>query len=528
MASRLIYFFLIFLICDVGFCSDLYINTDIDESSKLNVDTVKVSAEITQAFDCGLVQQQSMKDKSFFIFSLSSSILGAMPFFDLGYDMVPSNRGGAVALGIVSMSPVIIMGTQFTNFILHEIERQICSQPTESLQKVLRNKTRCEKLADGVWNIGVTTVGAVSAGPLTYLNNIFWDPKIGLWSLVFDIPTFYVKMIADIWAMKNLASQTSYMFRTYFCPRIIRDYFGGRGGLLRARINHLLDDATKVIDQLQGDSKAVDDLIRVTSIEREGNQVDPLKRIRYLLQPNTFLGSLGEGIQVHPTPKSRYFFQFIGGVLGAFSMAAVEPLASQGVTDTLASISSFNASSVDPQQAMGIDAVSWLATISAGSLMSFATADSFGKLYDFTSSLPTLLKKVTCCSNCDKPQPNDTSCEKKIEMLIRNRGTIATVSSLFAVGAAIPNAALSYRFLGVETAYDRFAFASSIIAPLATYFWAIDEFFLKLEGMFDPRAPLYFKIHTLRRLLDQTSLEHIQGLLVELQREKDTEARHSV
>lgn len=421
------------------------------------------------------------------------------------------------------MAPVVIMGTKFTDFILHELENKICSTPPEEFRRILKASACPKKFGNGVWSFTVSAVGAVSAGPLTYLNHIFWYPRIGMLSLVFDIPTFYVKMIADIWAMRNLASESYYTLRTYFYPKVLRDRFGGVDSTNRAYVNRLIDNAYKVISELGSESQRVVDLLEATNVSAGDTLQDVYTKLHNLLYPNKCLDAFGEAIVVHDTPKIRRLMQLIGGVLGAFSMAAVEPLAEQGVRDSLSAISSFNSTNASSQDNTGVEAISWLATVSAGSLMSFATADSFGKLYDFLAALPQMASRVFQGNETNLDRLNEVAVvntpRERVKNILSSRGSIAAISMLFAIASAIPNAELSYKYLGTETAYDRFALTSAIVSPLATYFWAIDEFFLGLKGLSDRRLPLYFKLHLFKEIVNEASQEHIHSFVKSLQDE---------
>jgi hypothetical protein len=493
----------------------LYATSD---SAPLNYDRETYQQEFISAVHHAITtpsQSSSKKEKLVLLFSIGSSVLGTMPFFTLGYNLTPDNKAEGITLGIISMIPVVIMGAKFTNYILQQIGYALCGKIPPEEQKIKKVQHCSLKILDGVWNVVVTGIGAVSAGPLTYLNHIFWYPRIGLWSLVFDIPTFYVKMIADIWAMKSLVSQAYYILKTYCCPSIQCNPCINYSSFIHRELDKKLDHAEKVISSLN--QNQIQELLIDCDISITDDPATVLLKIKRLICPDQYL----RRVEVHTTSKVRYVFQVIGGVLGAFSMAAVEPLAEQGVRETFNALGISNDLVVEP--------IAWLATISAGSLMSLATADSFGKLYDMLTSVPKWCKKrfrrqePTLLEDNVTEDRNDK--RNKLIKILTSRQSIATIATIFGAAASVPNAALSYNYLGVETDYARFALASAIIAPLATYFWAIDEFFLSIKGYFDPKTPLLIKLSVIRKLINTMTDRHILALYSSLDSsESDTVA----
>lgn len=73
----------------------------LEERTPLNINVQQSTQEILEAvrhnFSKG--HQNTTKDKAMFVFSLGSAVLGTMPFFDLGYDMLPENTGGGGSFG---------------------------------------------------------------------------------------------------------------------------------------------------------------------------------------------------------------------------------------------------------------------------------------------------------------------------------------------------------------------------------------------------------------------------------------------
>ena len=441
------------------------------------------------------VQSQSSpcEKNGIYVFSLVSGSLGCIVFGDLGYQFARKYVGRVAGPinGAIGAAPIAIMGTGFVNHIVTEIVKMVKgNKDFESRSRVLQERD-CE--ARSIYaSKGITILASlISGAPLTYLTGKFWKPKIGWPSLVFTIPTFYVKSIADYWALTSVGGIGYRMVKGV----TVRNLFNPDSTLfLRQNLIDRAETAAGVIKNLSDEE--AQKLIEETNIDGDTEPQDALNKLLNLISPERVL----TGVEREPGSVIRKGFNFFGALVGAVSMAAMEPLGVEAVQSTLSYVGIS-----DPSGSIA-KSFSWVATVAAGSLMSYSTGDTFGKLYDALVSIPSF-----CRERCHGIGSNISVGEA-----LSSRVALASYAAIWAALSSTPRAELSIDYLGTDTAFDRFALFCSAVAPFALDFWAIDEMFLSLKNINDPRGLLLWKLSSAKELvgsLNRASLEFLRGNL---------------
>lgn len=470
-----------------------------------------------EVFSSDNVHTSSKKLK---VFSFVSGTLGSIVFYDLGYEFgAQHNEGTGIFLGLVSSTPVAIMGSRFVEHIFSEM---ISSFSTKSpLQKSIMRKGRDYSdfglyLVRGVEGF----IGIISATPFSYRSFQDWAPKLtkaGA-SILFVTPTFYVKAIADVWALEALRTEFLDEIKQGIYEHISPDsLFYKKQCLLRE-----LKATLNFIDQLSDDeAKELINHWKAKNLTREHSN-EGKEIVKDILGFQNYCRKKNIRIVRTEEPWQRKLFRLAGAAVGAISMAAIEPLAQESMDSTLTEIDMYN-----PEEST---AFSWGATVAAASLMSYTTADSFGKFYDFLSYLKNKFfykkRNYESLQNTDENpvseryvnrstfinREEESSRINKIVSFFKKREVIAGFSCVVGAAAAIPNVQLSLDYLGTDTPFHKFALACAFISPFSMNFWAIDEALLSLKGINDLRAEPKLKVRYIFENLDKFHPEIIECL----------------
>ncbi|MBX9703151.1 MAG: hypothetical protein K2X39_03265 [Silvanigrellaceae bacterium] len=375
-------------------------------------------------------------EKFLTVFGYVSAVLSAEPFAELAYDF--GYRYGGIAGGVfivpIAIAPILILGSKFMAYIFNEFGKKLCFSKTKGPKNSEERQSNDCTGSRIIGNSAAFLTGMISAVPLTYYTHKIWFPRISYGALLFDIPMFYVKTFSDVWSLNAI---TNVFFR--YMPKIT---------LTKDNKDIIVSEENPMfaLNNLGGD----DNMEEMRNSEQKSLIPTSQPKSQKNFYNNTFL----------------LLTQLAGTIIGGVSIAYLEPMSMDGMNMIL------NKMKINNQTATAV--LAYYATIAAGALTAYATADSFGKFYDFSVNTPAFIKNFWASEINIR--------EIKWKDFLQSRGMIASYSAIISIFAAAPTVELSLKYLGNHDDFDRLILASAIISPFALDFWALDEFFLSLKN----------------------------------------------
>lgn len=445
------------------------INEESDEKNPLiNKDDFK-DASVFLAW----VENDLLKEKKTLKRQIGAKVLGnligvagSVVFFNLGSelaDQVLKNKVFSTVTGVTSAIPIAILGSQFCSDIFSALvtllsqEEKNINEPRSGCKTVLR---RTVQVTEGV-------IAIISAAPITYLTHINYKPLIGKGAIALDVPAFIAKGVSDYWAMDT----TLCLFSDFIKETYIRKKYRTDKNSVQYKRIFLSNSLKKVAESFKdlSDNEAKNLLSQIKNKEE-----DEIKRLNYIF------GNAGNDISSKlkvpeevKWPWGRMITGAVGSVIGAFSSVCLVPLAEESMS------SFFKAVGISSPVTDKIGG--WIAGVAAGSLMTYASKESFEKFYDFFASLPVFCKKKEDCGNWQ--------CRDILQ-------PIASVGSVI-LGAysAAPQVYLSEKYFGSHTPLQIFTLVCAAVGPFAMDFWAIDNFFQRFIKTTGAKEQLLSLIH---------------------------------
>ena len=399
-------------------------------------------------------------------------VTGSVVFFNLGSelaDQVLKNKVFSRVTGVTSAIPIAILGSQFCSDIFSALvtplsqEEKNIDEPRSGCKAGVR---RTVQFTEGI-------IAIISAAPITYLTHINYKPLIGNGAIALDVPAFIAKGVSDYWAMDT----TLCLFSDFIKETYIRKKYRTDKNSVQYKRIFLSNSLKKVAESFRelSDNEARELLNRVKNTQNNESELDRLNII-FGNAENEISSKLKVPEEVK-WPWGRMITGTVGSVIGAFSSVCLVPLAEDSMS------SFFKAIGVSSPV---VDKVGgWIAGVAAGSLMTYASKESFEKFYDFFASLPALCKKGK------KEHHTNWQCRDILQ-------PIASLGSVI-LGAysAAPQVYLSERYFGSHAPLQIFTLVCAAVGPFAMDFWAIDNFFqrfLKTTGKKEQFLTFFNKI----------------------------------
>lgn len=428
---------------------------------------------------------------------ISSGISGFV-FFKVAYDfgqqvMAHSSPDVSIPLSIVNGVLVYIPITSLGGTLSAIVFQDFVAPTSEQRANILKFKDDPRYL-DKISKASAIFGGLLSAPPFTYLAISEFFPWISYGAIPIGVTMFYVKASIDVWSLIAVGKVAySYLAHPYRVLSASNDPNGRNSLLLK-----ISEKLTHSIDRINGLSSAhAAQLMEYLASNTEENLY---RNFFVLCHPDDYLQTSVLPVQSAILKKG---IKLLGAAVGAFGMACIEPLGRAAVTPCLALVS-LDDTWVTP-------VMSWGATVTAASLMSWGTADTFGKLYD---SMSFFAQKVSekCIAAFSSYSPIEEEVNNIRFMPTSKRAMIAATATFLAAAASGMQAELSMKFLGTDGAYALTALSCSVASTFATNFWAVDTAIMAYYGRYDLRLPLSLKLQAVIDILPYFSDELLRNL----------------
>ena len=471
---------------------------------------ISIDSDFLEWFDNDILKTSSIDGckRGISIFAKASGYSSGFAFLRIGFDFgerILNNVTKPVRISLSSLYgvcvyiPIAILGSDLSEYVFQDLFKKNSTQRNKLIQSSSDYCNRRTPL-----KITAITAGVISAPPMTYLaltNSYDW---ISYGTLAVGIPMFYVKTAIDTWSITALAD-TIYDHLSYPFYKIMSSKFPESYAAKVFRIREKLINAIYKIDSLNKDE--VTHLSKITSksslnLQQQDSDITEIsEKLYYLCNPEIALKK-----RLTPVSPSiiKKVVKVVGGCVGAFGMACIEPLAEASLTPVLSLIGMQNNPFLK-------SSISWASTITAASLMSWGTADSFGKLYDASVYIgKKAYNKINSCLTGYNPIDDHNNLDTQIPLV--KRACITVIAGLLATAASGMQAELSIEFLGTEGTYAMAALICSMTSTWATNFWAVDNHILTYYSIYDNKIILQKKIESIISILPYLSEEKLESL----------------